>query len=266
MTVMTAWDLFEDLRATQDAGAAGDQGARLASRPAVHQRRCRPRGLGAAIDISERKDAYLVAVELPGVKADDLEITFEDGLLTIQGSGASGTTLPRRRCTGPSVLVAPSAARSPCRATSRRTRSRPPRRTACCRSWCPRHRTCRPSASGCAPAQGTQPSRQAQRPRTPADRKAAAAPAKDRHPGRRNLLPSPLRAAVTAGGTSGPLSARLTRRLTGQRVRIPGVGPDHAGAGNGRGSRLAGQSSGGPAALSLHRPSLDARYRRARWR
>ncbi|HEY5988016.1 MAG TPA: Hsp20/alpha crystallin family protein [Streptosporangiaceae bacterium] len=38
-----------------------------------------------ALDISERKDAYLVTVELPGVEADDVEITFEDGLLTIQG-------------------------------------------------------------------------------------------------------------------------------------------------------------------------------------
>jgi HSP20 family protein len=38
-----------------------------------------------AVDISERKNAYLVAVELPGVKPDDLEITVEDGVLTIQG-------------------------------------------------------------------------------------------------------------------------------------------------------------------------------------
>ena len=38
-----------------------------------------------ALDISERKDAYLVTVELPGVDADDLQITLEDGLLTIQG-------------------------------------------------------------------------------------------------------------------------------------------------------------------------------------
>ena len=38
-----------------------------------------------ALDISERKDAYLVTVELPGVEAEDLEITLEDGLLTIQG-------------------------------------------------------------------------------------------------------------------------------------------------------------------------------------
>ena len=38
-----------------------------------------------ALDISERKDAYLVTVELPGVEPDDLDITLEDGLLTIQG-------------------------------------------------------------------------------------------------------------------------------------------------------------------------------------
>jgi HSP20 family protein len=38
-----------------------------------------------ALDISERKDAYLVTVELPGVKMDDLQITLEDSLLTIQG-------------------------------------------------------------------------------------------------------------------------------------------------------------------------------------
>jgi HSP20 family protein len=37
------------------------------------------------LDISERGDAYLVAVELPGVEPDDLEVTFEDGLLTIHG-------------------------------------------------------------------------------------------------------------------------------------------------------------------------------------
>jgi HSP20 family protein len=38
-----------------------------------------------AVDITERKDAYLVMAELPGVGIDDLEITFQDGVLTIQG-------------------------------------------------------------------------------------------------------------------------------------------------------------------------------------
>ena len=38
-----------------------------------------------AIEISERKDVYMVSAELPGVSAGEVEITFGDGLLTIQG-------------------------------------------------------------------------------------------------------------------------------------------------------------------------------------
>jgi HSP20 family molecular chaperone IbpA len=38
-----------------------------------------------AVDISERGDAYRVTVEIPGIKAGEVEITLADGLLTIQG-------------------------------------------------------------------------------------------------------------------------------------------------------------------------------------
>jgi len=85
---MASWDLFEDLRGAQDELLrANRMHAQRASQVSHHQ--YQP-GLGAtawapAVDISERKDAYLVAVELPGVEIGDLEITFEDGLLTIQG-------------------------------------------------------------------------------------------------------------------------------------------------------------------------------------
>ena len=87
MTVVTSWDLFEDMRDAQEE--------------LLRLNRLRAQGLGQfaqyhsggiakaawapALDITERKDAYLVAVELPGVGIDDLEITFQDGLLTIQG-------------------------------------------------------------------------------------------------------------------------------------------------------------------------------------
>jgi HSP20 family protein len=85
MTVMSNWDLFEDLRETQES--------------LLRMNRMRAHNLGQfglqhagsattwapAVDISERKDAYLVSAELPGVGVDDLEITFEGGLLTIQG-------------------------------------------------------------------------------------------------------------------------------------------------------------------------------------
>jgi HSP20 family protein len=86
MTTMMRWDPFQDLRSAQDemaqmspmlAQALGLQGQPQGSDRAT--------AWAPALDISERKDAYLVMVELPGVDADDLDITLEDGLLTIQG-------------------------------------------------------------------------------------------------------------------------------------------------------------------------------------
>jgi HSP20 family protein len=88
MTVMTSWDLFEDLRAMQEEmlrmnatqarwpGQRYDGGASTAT-------------WAPAVDICEREDAYLITAELPGVKPEDVEITFEDGLLVIQGERRS---------------------------------------------------------------------------------------------------------------------------------------------------------------------------------
>jgi HSP20 family protein len=90
MTTMTSWDLFEDLRSGQDE---------LLRMNRAYGQRLNPAGYfgqwfdpsasmqawAPALDISEREDAYLVTVELPGVKARDVEIMFEDSLLTIQG-------------------------------------------------------------------------------------------------------------------------------------------------------------------------------------
>jgi HSP20 family protein len=88
MAIRTQWDPFEDLRGAQDernqmtamvAHALGLHGQRQGTTADSTQ------AWAPALDISERKDAYLVAVELPGVKLDDLEITMEDSLLTVQG-------------------------------------------------------------------------------------------------------------------------------------------------------------------------------------
>jgi HSP20 family protein len=86
MATMTRWDPFQDLRSAQDemaqmspmlAHALGLLGQPQGSSTAT--------AWAPALDISERKDAYLVTVELPGLKPEDLDITMEDGLLTIQG-------------------------------------------------------------------------------------------------------------------------------------------------------------------------------------
>ncbi len=87
MTVMTSWDLFDDLRNAQDDLARmsrlpahwfGQFGQQPGTGPASQ-------AWAPAVDITEGTDAYLVAAELPGVGTEDVEITFQDGLLTIQG-------------------------------------------------------------------------------------------------------------------------------------------------------------------------------------
>src|SRR5580704_13618557 len=90
MTVMTSWDLFDDMRTAQAElarmntmpgpwfGPFSHLTQQPGTRPAVQ-------AWAPPVDISERSDAYLVAAELPGVATGDVEITFQDGLLTIQG-------------------------------------------------------------------------------------------------------------------------------------------------------------------------------------
>jgi HSP20 family protein len=87
MATMTRWDPFQDRRSAQDEMA--QLSPMLAHALGLHAQQGSGRAGTAAwapaLDISERKDAYLVTVELPGVEAEDLEVTLEDGLLTIQG-------------------------------------------------------------------------------------------------------------------------------------------------------------------------------------
>jgi HSP20 family protein len=86
MAIMTRWDAFQDLRGAQDQmnqmyklldQALGEQASRSGATSAP--------AWAPPVDISELADTYVVTVELPGVKVEDLEIAFQDGLLTIQG-------------------------------------------------------------------------------------------------------------------------------------------------------------------------------------
>ena len=85
MTTMMRWDPFQDLRSAQDEMA--QMSPMLAHALGLHaqQGSGQTTAWAPALDISERKDAYLVTVELPGLKPEDLDITMEDGLLTIKG-------------------------------------------------------------------------------------------------------------------------------------------------------------------------------------
>jgi HSP20 family protein len=89
MMLRTQWYPFEDLRSTQDERTQNQMDRLFAHALGLHGQWQGATGAALAwapaLDIAERKDAYLVTVELPGVKLDDLQITLEDGLLTIQG-------------------------------------------------------------------------------------------------------------------------------------------------------------------------------------
>ena len=84
MTVTTSWDLFEDLLATQDEVMRPNWG-RAVRHGHQYDANAGAMAWAPAIEISERKDAYMVSAELPGVSTGEVEITFGDGLLTIQG-------------------------------------------------------------------------------------------------------------------------------------------------------------------------------------
>jgi HSP20 family protein len=87
----TQWDLFEDLRSAQDERNQKQMDRLFAHTLGLHgqwQGVAMDSSIPAwapALDISERKDAYLVTVELPGVKMDDLKVILEDDVLSIQG-------------------------------------------------------------------------------------------------------------------------------------------------------------------------------------
>ena len=87
MTAVSNWDLFEDLRETQDESLRMNRmrAAQWLGQFGQQYGGTATQVWAPAVDIAERKDAYLVSVELPGVGLDDLEITFEGSLLTIQG-------------------------------------------------------------------------------------------------------------------------------------------------------------------------------------
>ena len=83
MSVMR-WDPFRDLTSIQDE--MNQMFDRVFGRRGSSAEAAGGRATWApAVDISERKDAYVVTVEVPGVKPEDLDVTLEDGLLTIQG-------------------------------------------------------------------------------------------------------------------------------------------------------------------------------------
>jgi HSP20 family protein len=56
-----------------------------------------------AMDVAEKADAYLINVELPGVDPSQVEINFEQNVLTIHGTKPSSFDGSNSACIPPSV-------------------------------------------------------------------------------------------------------------------------------------------------------------------
>jgi HSP20 family protein len=71
--MLTRWEPFRDLRSLEGEfdRIVGQTFARNAWVP--------------ALDVRETEGTFLVTVDLPGMEPEQVEVTFEDGLLTIRG-------------------------------------------------------------------------------------------------------------------------------------------------------------------------------------
>jgi HSP20 family protein len=81
-TAVTRWDPFRDLLSLQN------EMTRLFSRAAGTAGGEDVLGAGTwapAMDVQEAPDRYAVTMELPGITPDQVDITFNDGVLTVRG-------------------------------------------------------------------------------------------------------------------------------------------------------------------------------------
>ena len=81
MATITRWDPFQDMLTLREAMGQllEDSVVRPTSGPRSNQ------SFVPALDLSETPEAFLVEVTVPGLKAEDLNITVENNVLTISG-------------------------------------------------------------------------------------------------------------------------------------------------------------------------------------
>jgi HSP20 family protein len=80
MTTITRWAPFQDATTMRAAMS------RLFDESFTPTAAARNgQGFTPALDLSETADVYTVEVAVPGMKAEDLKLTFENGVLTIAG-------------------------------------------------------------------------------------------------------------------------------------------------------------------------------------
>ncbi len=80
MTTLSRWDPFQDMLSLREAMNQLLEDSVVQPRTSHGQP-----GFVPAMDLSETTDAFIVEASVPGLKANDLNITIEDNILTISG-------------------------------------------------------------------------------------------------------------------------------------------------------------------------------------
>jgi HSP20 family protein len=80
MATMTRWDPFQDALTLREAMSQLFDESVVSP---VNGRR--GQGFVPALDLSETSDAYTVELAVPGLKAEDIDITIENSVLTVRG-------------------------------------------------------------------------------------------------------------------------------------------------------------------------------------
>ena len=80
MTNLTRWDPVQDAMTLREAMNRLFEESFVPSAPGRNGGAFVP-----ALNLSETPDAYFVELAVPGLKAEDLSVTFENGVLTISG-------------------------------------------------------------------------------------------------------------------------------------------------------------------------------------
>lgn len=80
MTTMNRWDPFQDALTLREAVNQLFEDSFVAPNTTGQSRQFVP-----ALDLSETADAYIVEFAVPGVKAEDLDITVDNNILTVRG-------------------------------------------------------------------------------------------------------------------------------------------------------------------------------------
>jgi HSP20 family protein len=80
MTTITRWDPVQEMLTLREAMSQLFEESVV--NPTVARR---SQSITPALDLSETVDAYIVELSVPGLKAENLEVTIENSVLTIKG-------------------------------------------------------------------------------------------------------------------------------------------------------------------------------------